>query len=162
MLTQEQIKQILEYNPLTGDFIWLKSTGKAKRGNIAGGIKADGYRRIGIDGKSYAAHRLAYVYMVGPLPAQELDHKDVNRSNNAWDNLRLCSRAENQHNKSIGKNNSSGMKGVTFSKNRRKWKAEIGLNNDRIFLGYYDDPELADLVVTEARDKYHKQFSRSV
>ena len=97
-LTQEYIKQILNYDPDTGEFVWRVNRHNRKlKGKIAGGIsiKDHGYVEIRIDGKKYYAHRLAYLIMTGKWPKNEVDHMDRNRSNNILSNLRIVSQSDN-------------------------------------------------------------------
>src|SRR3990167_10490582 len=163
-LTQELLKERLKYDPLTGEFTWLVAPkgSWASVGDLAGGHHPKGHRLIGIFGKFYKAYRLAFLYMTGEFPLEEIDHRDCDPSNNIWDNLRTCSHGENQQNKGISKNNSSGAKGVHFHKTNKRWEASVTHLGKQHYLGSYDNLELAELVATEARDKYHGQFARHV
>lgn len=90
MLTQAKLKEVLHYNPETGDLTWLKRPANCvKVGEVAGSIDKYGYRCVGIDGKQYKAHRLAVLYMTGSLPSSAVGHIDKNNLNNVWDNLRV-------------------------------------------------------------------------
>ena len=74
MLIQDRLKELFSYDPLTGVFINLQSSGKRKAGNIAGSKHNAGYVKIFADGASYLAHRLAHLYMTGELPTEHMDH----------------------------------------------------------------------------------------
>jgi len=129
----------LHYDATTGEFTWRAARGNTvKAGDRAGGIKNDGYWVIYIDWKRYAGHRLAWLYVYGfPLP-KELDHINRNRADNRIANLRPATRNQTRAN-SIATHN--GLKGAT--PHRRKWKAQIGYNGRRFYLGIFSTPELA-------------------
>jgi hypothetical protein len=137
-MNQEQLKELLHYDPETGVFTWKESRGNVKAGQIAG-WENDGYLKIQINKKSEQLHRLAFLYMTGELPAEQVDHKNQNRSDNRWENLREVSQAENLKNKTLGANNKSGLLGVCFSKQVGKYQAYISVNKKRKHLGFYGD-----------------------
>src|SRR5574337_1093125 len=93
-LAQEKLKELLEYNPVSGDFYWKVNRGNARAGDKAGTIKVvkDAWSCISImvSGKHYLAHRLAWFYIYGEWPDTDIDHKDGNSLNNAFLNLRLA------------------------------------------------------------------------
>jgi len=139
VLTQERLKELLHYNPETGIFIWLISKAKwLKAGDIAGCIRSDGYISIRSDGRSYYAHRLAWLYMEGRWPS-EIDHIDHDNTNNKWINLREVSHSENLRNRSMFKNNRSGVIGVCWNDCSNKWKAQIVVDGKTIHLGLFVD-----------------------
>lgn len=132
MLSQTDVKRLFSYTPENGILIWL--TGKRK-GKIAGSIdKANGYVRIGINGDDYYAHRIIWLYATGVWPKIQVDHKDHDRANNMWSNLREVTVPEQSQNRMMPKNNTSRVVGV--HKTRYKWRAEIGGKN-YILLGYF-------------------------
>jgi len=91
----------------------------------------------------------------------EVDHKDINLNNNLLENLREATRNDNVRNTKIHKNNKSGYKGVCWDKQRRKWHAQIGINNKRISLGFFDTPEEAKVVYDKATEELYGKFARS-
>lgn len=138
-ITQERLKELLDYDPDTGVFTW-KISRKGIKKKIAGSMhKNKGYLIIGLDSKDYKAHRLAFLYMEGYLPENDVDHIDRNRINNKWNNLREVSRSCNLRNCNISKINTSGITGVSWSKQLNKWKAQITILNKNISLGYFKD-----------------------
>ena len=81
-LTQERLKQALQYDPSTGVFVWLICTShRVHIGDRAGGRRKDGRWRISLDGMRHYAYDLAWLYAYGTYPSQEIDHKDRNPSN---------------------------------------------------------------------------------
>lgn len=124
MITQDELKRELRYNPETGTFTRLVSRKGVRAGSeIFGAINSSGYAFIGIRGKLYRAHRLAFLYMTGEFPADNIDHLNGVRSDNRWENLRSVTQAENTRNSSISKKNTSGITGVL--KQGRIWYAHI-------------------------------------
>ena len=153
-LTREQLLTLLAYDRNTGFFTWIESRGRARAGTRAGNTNRQGYRRIKVNGHFYAEHRLVWLVEHGAFPTQELDHIDRVRSNNQIDNLRLVSRKANMENTGRHGRNTSGFKGVGFSKASQKWRAFIGHNGKVKALGYFPTPELAHAAYQEARQKY--------
>lgn len=143
-LTQARLKELLHYDPLTGTFTWLVSRGRlAKAGQVAGSLNGDGYWQIKIDGVTYKAHRLAWLYMKGEWPPHEVDHWDTDRGNNRWANLRSATDEENRRNSGLPRNNTSGVRGVTWHKPSGKWVAQIGVGKAAVRktlnLGYFSE-----------------------
>jgi hypothetical protein len=161
-LTAGRLRTLLRYSPETGEFYWLV-TNSARRpaGSLAGDLKPSGYVLIGIDGFRYRAHRLAWLYMTGEWPADQVDHKDNVRSHNWWSNLRIADNAKNQANSRRPKNNTSGFKGVYWSTQREKWAAKINPDRRQVHLGFYDDPRLAHEAYKRAAAHYFGDFARA-
>jgi len=165
MITQQELKEKLDYNPDTGEFRKIcytrgKHFGRTlkKRNNktISGHTV---YQNITINGKSYPAHKLAWLYMTGEYPDCFIDHINRDSTDNRFSNLRKASYAENNRNKSMSRNNTSGYKGVNWHKGSNKWRAEIKVNNKAITIGYFKNIEDANIAYTEAVKQYHGQFA---
>lgn len=143
-LTQKRLKELLHYNPDTGIFTWrISPNSTVKKQTIAGTIKKTGYVQIKIDRKLYQAHRLAFLYMEGYTPENEVDHIDRNPSNNRWSNLREASRICNVRNCKVSIKSKSGITGVYWYAKSRKWAATITVNKTRFFLGFHANFEEA-------------------
>jgi hypothetical protein len=135
MLTAKRLRELLHYDRHLGWFMW--ATG-AKAGAAAGNLNASlGYVCIGIDGRDYYAHRLAYLFIEGCFPSAEIDHVDRNKSNNAWANLRPASRKQNSENASLQANNSSGARGI-YRVPSGRWVAKIKHHQRSLHLGTFD------------------------
>lgn len=158
MLTKEYVAEFFEYK--NGFLYRKKRTSRNTRiGDVAGTIKSNGYCYVDLQGKRYGQHRLIFLLHHGFLP-KEIDHIDGNPSNNKINNLREATRSQNNRNQRIHKTNNSGVKNVCFCKKTSKWKVQLTLNNKNKNFGRYKDLELAELVATEARNKYHGGFAR--
>lgn len=158
MLTQEQLKEALDYDPLTGLFTRKTRTSNfVKVGQIAGNKHAMGYWEIGVCGKSYLAHRLAFLYMEGKFPEKMVDHKNLNRMDNRWSNLRHATNGENMQNSSCGKRGVTGKRNVY--PNGKGFMVNLQKDGKPYYIGTYPDIELAELVAEEARRKYHGEFA---
>lgn len=146
-ISQEYLKSRLSYDPETGIFVWLEQPGLPKQWNTnyagkpAGCVKhaPSGYRYIHMTlcGKSYAAHRLIWLYVTGEEPPKELDHRNRDATDNRWDNLR-DSKGLNQRNRSKNRNNKSGVTGVCWNSLKSKWQVYAG----GIYLGRF--PEISE------------------
>jgi hypothetical protein len=74
LISLSEINNVVKYNPISGEFTWLKSYGARKIGGTAGTITTSGYLRIFINGRHYAAHRLAWIITFGVEPEGIIDH----------------------------------------------------------------------------------------
>lgn len=141
MITQDELKKILNYNKNTGIFTWKERPSCCIQvGDIAGGL-SNGYISIKIYKKAYKAHRLVFLYVDGFIPEHFVDHKNGIKTDNRWDNLRHVTNSCNSLNTVIPKNNKSGFIGVNWCKRTKKWESRIMINGRRIFLGHFDTPE---------------------
>lgn len=155
-LTQDDLKRLLHYNPKTGIFTWkVRLAPRIKIGSNAGSFDlSTGYIRIRANKQQYYAHRLAFLYIEGYLPENEVDHINRIRNDNRWCNLREVHHLCNMRNRKVGKNNTSGVSGITWSSQYKKWKSQIIHDNKVIFLGYFVDIIDAVKVRWEAEKKY--------
>ena len=170
------ITKLLDYDPKTGIFVWLTRPVRSVyertdhtwntryAGKLAGCVVRWGdrlrYLSICINGKRYQAHRLAYLYMTGEFPPDQIDHKDCNGLNNRWSNLRRANASQNGGNSGIRVNNTSGFKGVSFDKSRRRYIAHIRVYGNLKYLGRFDTPKAAHIAYVEAAKKHFGEFSR--
>jgi hypothetical protein len=160
-MNQQLLHERFEYKD--GNLIWkIKSSPKTKIGDVAGNLSVRGYVVVQINGKTYKAHRLVWIYHNGDIPAGiEIDHINEVKNDNRIDNLRLATSSQNKCNVSKPKRNTSGFKGVTYSKaGKRKWVAQISINNKNIYLGCRDTKEAAYELYKAATIKYHGEFAR--
>lgn len=158
-LTLARLKELLNYDPETGEFRWKVSKRGIKAGALAGYMGPKGYRVIMINKRNYAAHRLAWLLSHGKWPRREIDHANVIKSDNRLANLREATHAQNSRNSLVRKNNRSGFKGVDFSRNQ--WRASIMIDGTARHLGRFPTAEEAHLAYREAARRWHGQFART-
>jgi hypothetical protein len=154
LITAERIREILDYDPETGVFRWRKS-GKGRRGNkVAGSKQSFGYVRIKINGKEFRANRLAWLYVTGRWPENQIDHIYGNKADNRFVNLRQADIFTNSQNqRKPHEDNACGFLGVF--KSRDRWRARIHTKGRDIHVGVFDCPEEAHLAYLEAKRKLH-------
>ena len=163
MITQSQLKKILSYNSDTGVFTWNMSRKKCRIGDAAGSINQLGYVIIKTPHGRYKAHRLAWLYIHGSFPIEQIDHINGKPSDNRISNLRDVNAIQNSGNSKLYCNNTSGRVGVHWSKDRKKWHAHIKVNYKRYHLGSFDDWDDAVEARSRAEKKYgfHENHGRS-
>jgi hypothetical protein len=159
----ERLRELLHYAPISGVFTWKVYRGrKAKAGDIAGDTSnSRGYRHIMIDGKSYKASCLAWLYMTGDWPSADVDHRDTDRLNDKWGNLRLATKSQNAANRSKPSHNTSGFKGVFLRKDTGKWSARISVRYRHIYLGCFETAQEAHEAYAAAAHQYFGEFARA-
>ena len=127
----------LEYNPKAGVFVWARDNrGHARKGDIAGSLRAEGYVRIVVNGRKFYAHRLAWFFVHGVFPENKIDHKDGDRANNSISNLRSCDDGLNSQNRDKARSDSkTQVMGVR--KNGSRFQASIRVKGETFHLGSY-------------------------
>lgn len=176
--SQSQLRSLFEYDRATGTLTWRRKPGTSKRdyafnnkcgGKPAGTIGANhGYRVIGLrlngyeaGATYYYAHRIIWKMMTGCDPVDQIDHRDGDRANNRWLNLRPADNGKNRHNAKRAKNNRSSVKGVCWEPSHKAWKAYIGINGKQFQLGRFKSLAAACAARKAAADKLHGDFSRA-
>tara|TARA_R110001632_G_scaffold220720_1_gene350834 strand:+ start:473 stop:976 length:504 start_codon:yes stop_codon:yes gene_type:complete len=155
MITQKELKELVDYDNSTGLFAWRFGRVGAKKGAICGSKnKGSGYVEITLLRKSYLCHRLVFLYTTGSFPLGEVDHINHAKDDNRWCNLRDVHHLDNQKNRKIFKNNKSGTAGVSWHSASKKWQAGIQVNYKSINLGYYDVLDEAIKAREDANIKY--------
>lgn len=178
-ITADYVRQALEYNQATGKFHWRerpvqhfqdgkqsaahnRAAWNGKHAGMVAGTVYDGARiKITLDGRRYLAHRLAWLWMKGKWPADQIDHHDVDPSNNRWLNLREATNGQNAHNTRAHRDNTSGFKGVYWHKLAGKWQAQIMHNGKNIHIGLFDTREEAAAARAIISAKLHGEFARA-
>lgn len=165
-LTLERLKEVLSYDQDTGVFRWrITLSNRAQAGLVAGATSKDDYVRINIDGKRYLGHRLAWFYVKGEWPPCHIDHRDTDKRNNRLANFRLANDSQNGANRKENRNNSTGLKGVTFLRRRahhaRPYAAQIKVRRQNIFLGHFATAEDAHAAYCKAAQTYFGDYARA-
>ena len=159
LISKEAIEKILAYNSETGVFTWKISPSLAVKSGDLAGTNIGGYIRIGINGRVYSAHRLAWLIIYGKIPEFDIDHINGNKSDNSAKNLRVATDCQNSWNSKKSRRNKSGIKGVFWYKAGKKWAAQVRKNGVKYFLGYYKDISKAEMAVKAARCDLHGQYA---
>lgn len=158
-MNKEQLNERFEYKD--GQLIYkIGISIRVKIGDVAGTIDTNGYRRISINKKRYMAHRLVWTYHNGEiLNGLQIDHMNGVKDDNRIENLRLATPSQNSSNRPKNKINKSGFKGVCWSKQHKKWMADIMHNNKTIRLGRFATAELAHAAYKQAATKHQGDFA---
>lgn len=155
------IEGFLSYSPDTGAFVWAKSPAMpVKVGQAAGTLDGRGYLQIKYRGRPILAHRLAWFYVHKEWPAFDIDHINLDRTDNRIANLRIANRSQNVCNRPLRSNNRSGLKGVYWHKRKKRWHADIRVDGKKTCLGYFDTPEAAHSAYRAAAVRLHGEFAR--
>jgi hypothetical protein len=157
-LTAERLRELLNYDPDTGLFTHRVSRRGVTAGKIVGSKHAKGYIVIRVDEKLYLAHRLAVLWMTGVWPKEHVDHRDLNRANNVWDNIREATNAQNMANMGVPKHNTTGFKGVT--RRGEGFVSQICINGRHKYLGQFTTPEDAHAAYVIAANENFGEFAR--
>ena len=158
-LAHDLVRELFDYKD--GELFWKqKPNRRIKAGSKAGRPKSNDYEVVTISGSIYMSHRIIFLWHHGYLP-EFVDHIDGNISNNRIENLRECSLSQNQFNKKMGKNNTSGYKGVHFNKQAGKWHVEVQCNQKKYYGGLFDDVKAAGKAADKLRNSIHKEFARN-
>lgn len=156
MLTQERLKSVLDYNPETGVFVWKEWRGGTAYAGTVAGRTSNGYVGISVDRRRYPAHRLAWLYVTGGWPVDEIDHINGSKADNRWANLRQADRVLNNQNRRVAHRGSEvNFLGVARVSNGTKFRAAIRTNGKLRHLGTFATPEQAHAVYLDAKRREH-------
>ncbi len=136
------------------------ATGELSRVDGGAGCTPNGqgrYLGLSIDGRAYQAHIVIWAMMTGAYPESTVDHKNRNGHDNRWENLRQATLAQQQANRGLFKNNSSGLRGV-YRKNTG-WHAQVRHNGKTQSLGMFRTIEAAGVAVQAYRERIWGEFA---
>lgn len=158
-VTVERLHEVLHYDPITGIFRWkATSSRRARAGKIAGSVGTYLYRRIVIDRGIYVAHHLAWLYMTGEWPKDEIDHRNLVKHDNRWENLREATPSQNKANV---RSRRRGLKGVFFNTITGRYRAEIRKDGVRKTIGYFCTEAEAHAAYVAKAKELHGEFARA-
>lgn len=160
MITAARLRELFTYSKESGLFTRLVASSHAKVGDMPSCTDGNGYVIFHVDGELHRAHRLAWLYVTGEWPETRIDHKDQDRKNNRWLNLRLATSKQNAENSRDRADNTSGYRGVVKRKDCARWLAQIRHNGKSIYLGLFKTPEEASAIYEAKRAElftHHKE-----
>ena len=159
-ITAARVREIFNYDPLSGELSRRVDRGRWKAGEIVGVRNiTTGYVMVGADYGRYYAHRLIWLLVTGRWPI-EIDHIDLDKANNKWTNLREATHANNMANIRKFSSNKSGVKGVHWHKAAKKWCAQTSANGVIFHLGIFSTIQEATAAYRDAASKHHGKFTR--
>lgn len=144
----------MSYDAETGIFV-RRSTGRSI------GLGGSDYGTISIDGETHKSHRLAWFYVTGAWPSDEIDHKDLDKSNNRFRNLREASSSLNKRNSPVYSSNKTGLKGVSLNKRGGKYRAQISINGSTRRIGSFLTAEEAHAAYVAEASRLFGEFARA-
>jgi hypothetical protein len=157
-MTQEYAHSLFEYKE--GSLYWkVRKATHVKIGARVGSPEVSGYETVYVDGRNWRIHRLVFLMQHGYLP-KIIDHINGKRTDNRIENLRAADDNQNAHNQVLRSNNVSGIKGVSWNKDRQKWVVRVN-HNKKTYQRYVQDLELAELVAIEMRSKLHGEYANN-
>lgn len=158
-LTPDRLRDLLDYFPETGLFVWRVARSHVAKGDIAGHLDRDGYVTIRVDGVTHEASRLAWLYVYNEWPLPSVDHINRQKADNRIVNLRIATKQQNGVNRGAQKNSISGIKGVT--PHGSGWRAKITVNDKPYSLGTYRTKNEAHVAYTIAEKRFFGEFSEA-
>lgn len=161
MITQSRLKELIHYEPITGIFTRLvRTSNRVKIGDVIGSKHCMGYLEMTVGGHRCLSHRVAWLYIFGKLPDQEIDHINGVKTDNRIANLREATHAENMRNMSRHSDGVSGVLGVSLHKKSGKWKAQCSYGGVNKHLGLFADKECAIETYNSFADTHKGGFHR--
>lgn len=154
------LRSLFNYDPEAGTLSWKVQRGRSRAGDPAGSLDVHGYLRVRVFDRLYYVHRIAYFMSFGIDPENlQIDHKDMDRSNNRIENLRIATQPENMWNTKSPITNTSGYKGVAWNKTNQAWYGEIKKNGIKYRTPGCPTAEIANCLLLELRRNLHKNFA---
>lgn len=148
-ITQEMVRRLFNYDPLTGRLTWATAPSNRHRrfvGLDAQSKDKDGYLKVNVGGRTYRVHRLVWMHQFGRWPIDQIDHINHDPADNRLENLREADTYQNMHNKRRAKNNRSGIVGVSWDTRVGKWTAHATIKKKSYNFGRFDSIEEASEV----------------
>ena len=158
-LTHEELLSLVRYELETGHFFRVAPRGGVRKNRPLGNVDVSGYRRIRIKYRKYLAQRLAFFYVTGRWPSCCMDHKNLCKDDNRWENLREATYSQNQGNH---RQKCSNLKGAHWNRFRNKWQSYLNVKDRRSrFLGFFPDEQSAHEAYVRAATEHFGEFARA-
>lgn len=159
VLSAKRLRDVLRYDPSNGNFIYhVRASQRTPARSVAGSVNPEGYRHIRIDGRTYKAHRLAWLYVYGVWPSDLIDHINGDRADNRIENLREATRSENIANSRVFRRGKKYPKGVRLRP--QGFCARIQANKQSHFLGYFKSETEATAAYEVAARHFFGKYAR--
>lgn len=157
-ISHAQLKEIMHYDPETGLATSLVNRRTCKIGNILGTLDNRGYIKIKIFNIDYRMARLIWFYMTSKWPEGQVDHKDTDKTNNKWLNLREATSSENCTNRNVRCTSRTGVKGVGINA-YGKYYTGIKIKGVYRYIGTYETLNEATEAYANAAKENHGEFA---
>lgn len=155
--SRQELNYLFEYK--NGRLYWkIKPASRVNIGDPAGFKSSAGYMIVKINSSGYLQHRLIYIMHYGVIN-DLIDHIDGNTLNNDIGNLRECTNAQNVCNGKLRNDNTSGSKGVSWHNRDHVWQAYINIPGRRLYLGSFNDFDVAAQILRIKRIELHGEFA---
>ena len=156
----DRLNELFRYEPETGKLIRRKGVKRSAAGTVVGSLMASGHVYVSVDYQKCYVHRVVWKMVHGEDPEVEIDHINGVKDDNRLSNLRLADRSQNAMNSRLQKNSTSGLKGVTFVKDRGNWLAQIKARGVYHYLGHHNTKQAAHEAYKRAAERLHGEFAR--
>lgn len=147
------------YNPTTGEILRKVRTGNYPIGSKCTGKFLNGYFKVTYKGKQRVQHRLAWFLYYKEQPHEQINHIDLDITNNRIDNLRAATPSTNQMNINIHERSRTGVKGIMPVRGGTLYRAEVCVNDKR-HQKHSKDIEVLKVWVKQKRTELHQTFSK--
>lgn len=159
-LTHQRLLELMSYDPQTGILKWRFSKRGIKAGADVGSQNSKGYLCATVEGERFLNHRLAWFYITGKWPVGLIDHRDTDKKNNRFANLREATGSQNLANRGPTARNRSGHKGVCWHRLTSKWEAKIKVGKKNHHIGLFKTKQDACAAYNAAAIEYFGEFAR--
>lgn len=159
-ISHQELLRLVSYDPDTGIIARkVRTSNRVQIDDVVGSLSGNGYLMGRIGGHYAYMHQWAWFYVYGVWPEHDIDHRDLDKTNNKIGNLRKATESQNSGNIRPHKDNRSGFKGV-YAK-RSKWCAQIMCQGKRITIGIFETKEDAAAAYMAASEKLFGEFARA-
>lgn len=160
MLSVERLRELFTLDAESGVlYRKVRTSNRIRVGDVVGSPTSNGYLAVCVDGKRFLVHRVVFAIHYGRWPLG-VDHVNGNRTDNRPKNLREANHSQNALNAAAHCDSSSGVKGVSWFAQTRKWQAKSSIGGRQKHIGFFDDIKDAESAVKAFREKHHGEFSR--